>query len=40
MAAKQLNYKSEVFKSGFNELTMVDYPIYNLNYDEMKHSIA
>ena len=40
MAPKQLNHKSEIFKSGSNGLAIVDYSIYDPNYDNGKHSLA
>ena len=33
MAPKPLNHKCDHFKSGFNELEIVDYPICNPIYD-------
>ena len=40
MAPKQLNHKSEILKSGSNGLAMVDYPIYNPNNNNRRHSLA
>ena len=36
MSPKRIKQKSEIFKSGFNGFTIVDYTIYNANYDNMR----